>query len=117
MTCESVNNSFGEAETVGLPDQCETVDLKHCQACASEVRPRDRYCRRCGASQSLSLSSMTAPLTEPELGASGASYATAPLTAPVAENDAYHSASGSLVRAITAGLSSSASARLDSRYA
>ena len=117
MTRESVNNSFGEAETVELPDQGETIDLKLCRVCASEVRPRDYYCRRCGASQSLSLSSVTAPLTEPGLGASGASYATAPLTAPVAENDAYHSLSGSLVRAITAGLSSSASARLDSRYA
>jgi hypothetical protein len=113
MTRESVNNSFGEAEIVGLPDQGETVDLKLCQACASEVRPRDRYCRRCGASQSLSLSSVTAPLTEPELGAGIASY----VTAPLAENDVYHRVSGSLVKIITAGLSGSASARLDSRYA
>ncbi len=116
MTRESANNSIGEAETVGLQDQGETVDLKLCQACASEVRPRDHYCRRCGASQSLSLSSVTAPLTGLELGAGLASYVTAPL-APVAENDVYHSVSGSLVKVITAGLSGSASARLDSRYA
>lgn len=117
MTRKSVNNSFGEAETVGLSDQGETVDLNLCHACASEVRPRDRYCRRCGASQSLTVSSATAPLTEPRLDASGASYVTAPFSAPVAGNDVYHRVSGSLVRAITAGLSSSASARLDGRYA
>lgn len=117
MTRESVNNSIAEADTLNLQDQGETVDLKLCPACASEVRPRDRYCRRCGASQNLTGSSPTEPLTEPGLDASGSSYVTAPLTAPVAENDVYHSVSGSLVRAITAGLSSSASARLDSRYA
>jgi len=123
MTRESVHNSssqadtLGEAATLGLRDQGETVDLRLCQACASEIRPRDRYCRRCGASQSLSVSSPTAPLTEPGLDASGVSYVTAPLTAPLAENDVYHSVSGSLVKAITAGLSGSASGRLDSRYA
>ncbi len=117
MTRESTNNSSPEANTLDLRDQGETVDLKLCHACASEVRPRDCYCRRCGASQSLPLSSATAPLTEPELGAGAASYVTAPLAAPVAENDVYHSVSGSFVKAITAGLSSTASARLDDRYA
>ncbi len=117
MTRELVNNSFAETETLDRQNQIETVDLKLCHACASEVRPRDRYCRRCGASQNLTVSSATAPLTEPGLRASGVSFVTAPLDAQSAENDVYHRVSGSLVRAITAGLSSSASARLDSRYA
>lgn len=123
MACESVNNSSfqagasSEAATLGLQGQGETVDLNLCHACMSEVRPRDRYCRRCGVSQSLTESSPTAPVTETGLDASGASYVTAPLTVPVAENDVYHSVSGSLVKAITSGLSNSASARLDSRYA
>jgi hypothetical protein len=115
MTSESVNNSIAEAETLSLQDQGETVDLKLCPACASEVRLRDRYCRRCGASQNLTASSPTEPLTESD--ASGASYVTAPLAALATENDVYHHVSGSLVKVITAGLSGSASARLDSRYA
>ena len=117
MTLKSVNNALAETETLNRQDEIETVDLKLCQACAFEVRLRDRYCRRCGASQNLTASLPTASLTEPELGSGGASYVTAPLAAPSADNDVYHRVSGSLVRAITAGLSSSAAARLDSRYA
>jgi hypothetical protein len=117
MTHESVNNSIAETGTLDIQDQCETVDLRLCPACASEVRPRDRYCRRCGVSQNLTVSSPTEPLTEPGLDASGASYVTALLSRPVAGDDVYHRVSGSLVKAITAGLSSSASVQLDGRYA
>jgi hypothetical protein len=117
MTRESVKTSPSKAGTLGLQDQGATLDLKLCHACASEVRPRDHYCRRCGASQTLAISSVTATLTEPERGAGSGSFVTAPLDAPVADKDAYHQVSGSLVRAITAGLSSSASARLGGRHA
>lgn len=113
MTRQSANNSIDDAETVGLPDQDEAVDVKHCQACASVVRPRDRYCRRCSASQ---MPSLTEPLAERVADESRATYATAPLPRPATEDDPYHRVSGSLVKAIAVGLSSSASARLDSRY-
>ncbi|MCI0389535.1 MAG: hypothetical protein MOB07_12330 [Acidobacteria bacterium] len=116
-TATNPESAVAGTETLDRQNQIDTVDLKLCHACASEVRPRDRYCRHCGASQNLTVSSATAPLTEPGLDASGVSFVTAPLAKTSAENDVIHRVSGSLVRAITAGLSSSASAQLNSRYA
>lgn len=106
MTHEAGNNSFAKVASLGRSDQMETIELRLCLACLSEVRPRDCYCRRCGASQNLTPA--TAHSTTVQFGMNPTSDT---------DDDMYHRVSGSLVKAITAGLSSSASARLDSRYA
>ncbi len=34
------------------PETTETIGLRQCQVCGAEQRERDRFCRRCGVSQS-----------------------------------------------------------------
>lgn len=34
------------------PDTIETIGLNQCHVCSSELLDRDKFCRRCGASQS-----------------------------------------------------------------
>jgi len=40
------------------PETAETTDFKHCQACGAVQNERDKFCRRCGVSQSRRVESM-----------------------------------------------------------
>ncbi len=86
----------------------ETVALKLCHACEAELLERDRFCRRCGVSQSLAQTPSTAKVDR-----SSSPYATAPLIA----GEWCRPISGPLLQAVTAGVSATTSARLDSPIA
>jgi hypothetical protein len=107
-----------EATVIGSLDQGETVALNLCFACEAELRERDRFCRRCGASQSGSLATLILEAGQTNLTATTAIPSSSPYaTAPLARVDSYRPVSGPLVKAVTASMSASTSGRLDGRYA
>ncbi|MEW6209553.1 MAG: hypothetical protein AB1631_14385 [Acidobacteriota bacterium] len=85
-----------------MTDHTETAMIKNCCACKAELLDSDRFCRRCGASQGTA-----AIRAHSQTGA-----ATVRL-----ETDAYHLVSGSLIRAMTAGVRVQASGSLCGRFA
>ncbi len=68
------------------PQLSQTIPMKQCHRCGMELRDRDKFCRRCGVSQSLVASTQC---TTQLLSDSGAMH---------------QSFSGSLVAAVTTGL-------------
>ena len=85
-------------------DQTETIGLNMCHACKAEQREGDRFCRRCGASQSGSASSACTHQSQVRAisaAANSSSYATSPL----ATVSSHRQISGPLVTAIAAGVS------------
>lgn len=74
-----------EKEAIMLTPQLpETIALRQCHRCGTELRERDKFCRRCGVSQPLSTDCATKLFSD-----SGAMH---------------QSFSGSLVTAVTTGL-------------
>ena len=89
-------------------EQAETAALRSCHECGHELRSRDRYCRRCGVRQpdqtvALEIATLVTGRLAPGFAAK---------SAPV-----YRSFSSSLVNAITAGVTTSATARMDNPVA
>jgi hypothetical protein len=73
-------------------EMIETVGLRRCPACDGEQLSDDKFCRRCGVSQSLR------PITS---ALESAKYRTRPLTD---DEQPYSSFSGSLVGLVTQGV-------------
>jgi hypothetical protein len=68
----------------------ETIDLARCHACGAEQRGPDKFCRRCGASQRLAITSSI-----------GAANWSVPDTRPLRSTNPYDSFSGALVKVVT----------------
>jgi len=83
----------------------ETAGLKSCHGCSRELRQGDKFCRRCGASQSPAVASLRG-------GGVESKYRTSRLP----EADGCHRFSGSLMKSLLAGASARAS-RTNSRSA
>lgn len=89
------------------PQLKETVAMKQCHSCGAELIERDKFCRRCGVSQQLQLS----PLTDLHRQAESE-------TKLFSDNGGMHqSFSGSLVTAMTTGMSQRTTTLHKSRWA
>jgi hypothetical protein len=88
----------------------ETVAVKACSSCGTGLLENDKFCRRCGISQasqpafSDSLSGFDQAVTRGAM----------PRTEDV-DGDTYHPVSGPLVKAVVAGVSSTATAPFHGR--
>lgn len=80
------------------PETAETSGFNHCQGCGAAQIDRDKFCRRCGVSQSRSIE-LSNYNTDSGAAAAGApSYATAQLSGGAAPRRSY---SGLLVNIVT----------------
>lgn len=88
------------------PQLIETVALKQCHSCGAELIERDKFCRRCGISQRLRNDSSKELQHKSECA-----------TQRFSESDAMHqSFSGSLVQAVTTGVSQRTTALQTNRW-
>ena len=96
----------------GDPSTSDTRDLKVCLVCITEARERDCFCRRCGASLSVTL----IPRASSKLTSGSLNYGNSSQrynTFPLAPANTYHCVSRSLVNIITTGVSANTAGFLD----
>jgi hypothetical protein len=84
------------------PEIAETSGFNHCQGCGAAQIDRDRFCRRCGVSQSRGLEPSNYNTDSGAIAACAPSYATAPLPGGAAPRRSY---SGPLINVVTKQLS------------
>jgi len=99
--------------------QTEIIATKPCHACGTRLLERHQFCRRCGASQSERLPSLTTRHLAPSpASALGPDDPTLPLTSSIlAPANCCRPVSGPLVKAVMASLSANPSTHLRSRGA
>jgi len=83
---------------MGASENTETIGLMCCHVCRAEQPRRDKFCRQCGASQSLKIASLA-----------GDTNWFAGETRPLPNLKHYDSFSGALVTLVTEGVSARAS--------
>jgi hypothetical protein len=90
-TINAVEVSIRQQETMtNDAENQETSDLAYCDACGAKQRGRDKFCRRCGASQRLAIASSTGDVNW-----------SSPDTRPLLGISYYDSFSGALVKLVT----------------
>lgn len=88
------------------PQLKETVAMKQCYSCGAELVERDKFCRRCGISQHHRNDS-----------SNGLQYKSECATQRFSESNGLHqSFSGSLVQAVTTGMSQRTTAMQTNRW-
>lgn len=88
------------------PEMEETRGFSHCHGCGAAQIDRDRFCRRCGVSQSRGVELSNYNIDSGAIAAGAPSYATAPLSGRAASRRSY---SGPLINVVTRQLSEQAS--------
>lgn len=101
------------ANVIGSHHQGQTVTLNLCFTCEAELRERDRFCRRCGANQSERIPSLPTTQTKLFAPADGGHFTSPSATAPLVGAEPYRPVSGSLTKALVAGVSVGAFLRSD----
>jgi hypothetical protein len=99
-------NTPENTENTENTENMETAGLGQCHACDAERLGRDRFCRRCGASQRLKITSVT-----------GATELSARDTRPLLGIRRYDSFSGALVNLVTESVSTQTSSPAGNRWA
>jgi len=104
---------------IGEIEQAVTVAVKECLTCGFELIESDRYCRRCGISQSRRMDQPRATAYETiRFAALGGDYLSSldVTSSPVGSNS-YHTVTGPLVESVTASLLLSTTTQLRSPLA
>jgi ribosomal protein L40E len=93
---------------IEAPENTETADLMLCHACGAEQPGRDKFCRRCGASQRLP--------NGPVAGVTRDSGSFAHETRRLPGIKHYDSFSGALVKMVAQGVSARGASTLANRW-
>jgi hypothetical protein len=88
------------------PETAETSGFNHCQGCGAAQIDRDKFCRRCGVSQSRGVELSNYSPDSGAIAAGAPGCATAPLSGCAAPRRSY---SGPLINIVTKQLSEQAS--------
>lgn len=96
------------------PETAETIGLKHCQVCRAAQIDRDKFCRRCGASQSRRVEAIHSIAGAVVDISGGSGCETAPLPG---SGSLCRSYSGRLVGVVTKELSGQTASLRDNRWA